>query len=813
MKYSLIFPFLVLLAASPGTGLSGTNPGRVSALRVARPPVIDGRLVESVWKAAIPATGFLQRDPVEGAPASERSEIRVLYDGEALYFGCMFYDSRPEKIVGRLTRRDDEIESDRASIRLDSFHDHQTGYEFTFNAAGVKVDILQYDDGDREDASWDPVWELTTSITDSGWCAEIKIPFGILRYPTLAGDTTEHEWGINFYRWILRLNEVDRWAFTPKSESGDLSRYGHLDGLRGLPPPRRAEILPFLLGRRTWTPATAEQWARDDVALNGGLDLKFGLSNNFVLDATVNPDFGQVEADPAVLNLSTFETFYPEKRPFFIEGTQILRFATFGGDDAGPGLFYSRRIGRALSVDDVDLPEGGAVISIPDIVTIVGAAKVTGKTNGGLSAGVLEAVTSREFAVVADSTGTRSEQQIAPLASYSLVRLKQDVLEGSNIGLLATGVAREFSRPAFTGGFDWNLKLARQQYGFDGFLAGSSTTTSEGDPLQGSAGRFQIARIAAVRWLWSLSGDYTSRGYNINDIGYFRRPNDFGGVAQIVFKDDVPSSLVYSYNVGGRLHERWNFDRANLNRQVEVDLDVMFTNWWEGSLSAMVDAGRYDDRETRGNGLYARPREYRLGAGVQSDARGALGASVEAEYGWTSAGARAFATGMEIEIKPASWVNLELEAGYESVDRFEAWVENLEEMGERLSIFADRWTREVSLTIRGILTFTPDLTLQVYAQQFIGKGHYDGFRQLIQPDQFTPYPYASSPDFNSQTFLSNVVLRWEYLPGSTLYLVWSQSRDVSTGDYFSTFREDLRATYGRSPSNVILLKISYWVPV
>jgi hypothetical protein len=785
----------------------------VTAVRVETPPVIDGRMRDSVWARALPAAELLQRDPVEGAPASERSEFRLLYDGEALYVGCMFYDARPERITGRLTRRDDEIESDRASLRLDTFHDHQTGYEFTFNAAGVKVDILQYDDGEREDASWDPVWELKTALTDSGWCAELKIPFGILRYPVLADDTTEHTWGVNFRRWIHRLNESDWWAFTPKSESGNLSRYGHLVGLRGLPPPRRAEFLPFLLGRRIWAPATEEQWARDGMTLNGGLDMKFGISNNFVVDATVNPDFGQVEADPAVLNLSTFETFYPEKRPFFIEGTQILKFTTFGDGEAGPGLFYSRRIGRALSAGDVDVPEGGSVVSLPDVVTILGAAKVTGKTNGGLSVGVLEAVTSREYAVVADSSGARFERLVVPRANYSLFRLKQDVLEGSNVGLIGTAVARESWRPAFTGGLDWNLKLARQQYVVDGFLAGSSTTSEAGDPLQGSSGRFRFARTAAVHWLWSVSGDYTSRGYNINDLGYFRRPNDYGGFAELRYKEDVPSPPVYSYDVTGRFHERWNFDGANLNREAEIDLDMTFTTWWEGSISASAEYGKYDDRESRGNGLYARPHEYRVRAGAQSDARGTLATSVAVEYGWNTGGASALSAEAELELRPTSWSSLELELGTERVDRLEAWVENVEEAGETVSVFGDRWTRELNLTLRGTVTFTPELTLQIYGQQFVGKGHYEHFRRLVQPDLLTPHPYAGQPDFNSRTFLSNVVLRWEYLPGSTLYLVWSQSRDVSSGDYFTTLREDIRSTYAHSPSNILLVKISYWLPV
>ncbi len=344
-----------------GAAIAGDNPCVLNAVRIQEAPVIDGILSEAVWKLASPATALTQRDPQEGMPASEQSDIRVLYDDKALYFGMMLHDSLPGGIVARLTRRDDEIESDYASIRIDSYHDHQTCFEFTFNAAGVKTDIIQYDDGDREDAAWDPVWDVETRITDQGWTAEVKIPFAALRYPPL-GPGEEQSWGINLIRYISRKQETDRWAFTRKSEGGFISRFGHLQGLRDLPPPRTLEILPFILGRQQWNPPSMPSATSSE--LSGGIDLKLGLASNFMLDATVNPDFGQVEADPAVLNLTTYETFYPEKRPFFVEGTQILHFGTFG-DEAGPGMFYSRRIGRALNADEIPVPAGSRLLEAP----------------------------------------------------------------------------------------------------------------------------------------------------------------------------------------------------------------------------------------------------------------------------------------------------------------------------------------------------------------------------------------------------------------------------------------------------------------
>ena len=800
--------FLLLFAVACSS--AGDNPKRVIAVRCATPPVIDGIVRDEVWHAAEPATGFTQRDPDEGNPASEQTEIRVLYDDTALYFGCLFLDSRPDAIVARLSRRDDETESDRGSIRIDAFHDSQTAYEFTFNAAGVKVDIVQYDDAAREDESWDPVWDLETHITSEGWTAEVRIPFSILRYQASEGDTAEQEWGINFIRYIPRRNETDRWVFTPKSESGFVSRFGHLGGLRSLPSPHRLTILPYVAGRQTWDPPTSPLGQHSVFTADAGIDLKLGIGNNLTLDATVNPDFGQLEADPAVLNLSTFETFYPERRPFFIEGTQIIRFATFG-DDGGPGLFYSRRIGRAISPEEAEVPPGGRIEKIPQHVTILGAAKLTGKFAGGMSLGVLQAVTREEVARVVDAEGSSSEQVLEPLALYNVARFRQDVLSGSYVGGIVTSVARASRLPAFTGGADWNLKLESSAYQLDGFLAGSHTTNGTGERISGSAGKLQFQRLAARHWLWFLEADFTTPGYNINDIGFFRRPNDFGGIFSLKYKEDAPASVVRSYAATLMLHERSNFDGANIFRTLGLKTDILLDNYWQVSAAADLDVGQFDDRETRGYGLYRKPTGYSAGLALETDDREALSGGIFQTFGWDERGKRQWTAEGWLECRPASWSEYSVEAGFGRVRNQEAWVENVDLNGNGVAtIFGDRETQEVSLTVRGSMTFTRDLTLQIYGQLFLAKGHYSGFRQMVAPDTFVPYPYGGNPDFNTQTFNTNLVLRWEYLPGSTMFLVWSQARDAQGDQYFTSFHDDLRGTFHVPPANVIMLKVSYW---
>ncbi|HZY10130.1 MAG TPA: DUF5916 domain-containing protein, partial [Bacteroidota bacterium] len=741
---------------------AGDNPRSIRAIRIIDPPKIDGHLNDSIWSLANVTTDFIQRDPDEGQAASERTEIRVLYDHEALYFGCMFFDSEPDNIVARLTRRDNEIESDRASIRIDSYHDHQTGYEFTFNAAGVKVDILQYDDANREDESWDPVWDLQTKILPNGWSAEIKIPFHVLRYRAMPLDTAEDVWGINFLRYISRKQESDRWAFTPKSQSGFISRYGHLLGLRNLPEPRQFDVLPFVLGKQRYEPASSYIERNQKFLGNAGVDVKYGLSSNFSLDATVNPDFGQVEADPAVLNLSAFETFYPEKRPFFIEGTQIIRFTTFGGGQ-GPGMFYSRRIGRAISSEEVDVPAGGKIIDLPQRTAILGAAKVSGKTNGGLSIGVLQAITREEKGII-DTSGVQYEQMLEPFAHYNVLRVKQDILDGSNVGAIFTSVEKQLRFPSFTNGYDWNLRLDNNTYLLNGFLAFSHTTNPDNDRVTGSAGKWSFAKTGGEHWLWSLNADYTSKKYNINDVGFFFSPNDIGYSGELDYKEDKPSDVVRNYRIGISTHHRWDFDGANLFRQVALNTDLLFTNYWFLRFGTGIDAGLYDHRETRGNGLYRKPANYFARVQLTTDSRSNVVVNLAQSIGGERSRGM-ISTQLGVELKPESWMEIELESEYGIVRHLEAWVDNISLGGTTASIFGNRSTDEFNLTLRSTITFTRELTLQFYSQVFLAKGHYDKFRRLISPSEFDTVTYTGNPDFNRQSLNTNVVLRWEYSPG------------------------------------------------
>jgi hypothetical protein len=777
----------------------------VRAVRVKTAPRMDGLLNDPVWQLAQPATGFLQRDPMDGSPATAASEVRVLYDEEALYFGCRYYDPEPAKIAARLARRDEESDTDRGSVRIDTFHDHENAYELTFNPAGVRVDILQYRDGVYEDNSWDPVWQLETRIDSAGWTAELRVPFSILRYPDVPAGV-EQTWGINFFRSIFRSQEETRWSWTPKSVQGLISRFGHLEGLVDLPQPRRIEVMPFGLIRQEWRPADGTLGGSRFHA-NGGLDLKVGLANNFVLDATINPDFGQVEADPAVLNLSTIESFYPERRPFFIEGMQIFRFSTFGGDGAGPGLFYSRRIGRALGEDRVPLEDGERLVRAPEAATILGAVKVAGKTQGGLSIGVLEAVTDREFAVV-EKDGRQSDRQVESEASYSLIRLRQDVLQGSSIGMIATAVARRSEIPAFTGGLDWNLYDATREHGLSGFLAGSLIEGERGNRIGGIAGNIELSRAAAEHWLWTLSADLTTKQYQINDIGFFRRPNDYGGFATLTYKEDMPAAVVRHYSVKGMAHERHNFDGAQIIRSVGVQGAMLLTGYEEVGASWSVDVGRYDDRESRGNGLYERPNAWSASLYAYTDYRKDVVAGIDVTHAWDGRGKRGYKFEAELEFRPASWTEWEVSGEGEIVDGQWAWMENDQSAGR--GIFASRDTRAISAMLRGSVTLHRDMTLQLYSQVFTARGRFRDPRMMLSAAQFGPVIASGGKNFAGQEFNLNLVFRWEYLPGSTLYLVLSQARLAEADNYDASWSREVEHLFATAPTTVLMGKMTFW---
>jgi hypothetical protein len=797
--------FVLLTIVLAGWTMAGERTVKeYRAVRTGQAPKMDGRLDDPCWAAAPPETSFTQRYPDERKPPTEKTEFRVLYDNANLYIGVRAYDKSPKGIVGRLARRDVGVSSDWIQIDLDPYHDHLTGLKLAVNPAGTKLDWAYYEDT-QEDLSWDGVWEGVASRDSLGWSTEIRIPFSILRFkpgPNIS-------FGLNVCRGVERRKEEVLWVPIYRGESGWISLAGNLTGLQGISPPRHLELLPYTVSRldsKPKDPLTNPKGT--SFAQRLGLDLKYGLASNLTLDATANPDFGQVEADPMVLNLSAYETFYPEKRPFFLEGATIF--------NTPMTLFYSRRIGKALY-------EGGTQFDVnygtdeikkfPEYATILSAGKLTGKA-GNVSLGLLNDVTEEAYATV-DSAGTEHRRLVEPLTNLFVGRTKAD-FGSSSIGLLGTAVNRKGSEPAATGGLDWRWRFAKNTYGFTGQLAGSRAGTT-GDRRNGWGTDVKLSKDSGKYLRGNVGYRAFSPEFRINDLGYLRR-NDWTigyGTLEIV-KEDRPFGPFRSAELSLTDQYAQNFHHEKLLREKSLEVDLSTRNFWYFGGGGGWDDQAYDDRVTRGGPVMVSPATTWVFGWLNSDSRKVLSVNPNASVWSAQDGSRGGEASLYTVLNPASNLNFTFGPGYSWSRNLAQWVTNVDSNGDGVYdhfVFGELRSRTLDLTTRANITFTPNLSFQLYAQPYLATGHYERTKELLlaKSYEFGPYDPGYSPDFNEKSLRGNAVLRWEYRPGSTLYLVWSQNRYEGIADPgdFSP-RRDLSTLMRAQGENVFMMKVNYW---
>ena len=801
---SLLFPFSFLSIAGPLCAAQTQPAGAhakivpsVRALRLTSPIDLDGRLLEPDWNSAQPATGFKQYDPDEGKPETEKTEIRVLYDDQALYIGARMYDREAKKIRKGLSRRDDsDINADWISIYLDPRHDHLTGAHFQVTSAGSLSDSVIYNDT-WEDSSWDAVWDAKVTVDDQGWVAEIRIPFSQLRFS--AGD---HQiWGLNIQRFIQRKNETDWWELVPKKESGLASRMGHLEGLDEIPSHHHLDLLPYVTGRAEYIqPSPGDPFNSGSRYFgNAGLDIKWGLTSNLTLDGTINPDFGQVEVDPAVVNLTAFETYYDEKRPFFLEGANIFgnfghsgSNSFFGFNRPSPNLFYSRRIGRAPQGS-----AGGDFVDEPRSTTILGASKLTGKTASGWSIGVLDAVTASEFASV-DTGGVRSEVEVEPPTNYLVGRLKRELGQHASVGVLFTSVERDLHTPslsdlldkrAYTFGADGHLLFGpKHDWAIVGSLVGSwlqgSPTAMLGFQTD-SAHYFQRPDATQVHlnpnattlggWNGQLdlnknSGDVTvnaalwavSPGFESNDIGYMTMADRAGAHGALVWRKQNPDRWTRSRTLVVANWWTWNFKREVQGEGYFMEAQATLLNYWNVNAVLHFLRPAFDDRLTRGGPSVRRPGEQDYSLGIQSDSRKRISFGVNGNYGRPDVGGFSSDYAVSVAIKPSS--SLTLSTGPEislnhTIAQYVTTTPDplaVSTFGNRY-VFADLSEPQVSMTTRINYVFTPKVSLQMYIQPLLTTGQYGNFNELARPRTFDFLRYGTdvgtlSYDAGRQTY-------------------------------------------------------------
>jgi hypothetical protein len=763
------------------------------------PPRIDGVLDDETWQSAQAIDDMVQNDPDNMKPPTERTVVKVLYDDRSVYVGVINYMRDPSRITDALGRRDTFPRSDSIKITFDPRHDHLTAYTFDSNPSGVQGDMTWFDDT-RSSTDYDAVWEVRTRITSEGWTAEFRIPFSQLRFSLTPGEAVI--WGFNVRRDIVYNAEMIRWVGTPRGAQGFVSRFGHLTFAKPPAAPRRLEVQPFVLAQEEHVTATGYGGG-----LSGGVDFRMGLGTATTLSASINPDFGQVEQDPAVLNLSVFETFFPEKRPFFIEDSRVLV-----PNYPQVPMFHSRRIGQRPN--RYALAEGETVIERPDATTILGAAKVTGKANGWTYGG-LTALTDREYAVVETDDGRRIERLLEPYTSYNVGRVQKDLFAGSSsVGGHGTAVLRDGDVDAYTGSGDYSLRWDQNKYTFNGQWSG--TRTAIDGVMKNGFGGVTNFNYNAKHFAVFSHYDYFNSTFKNSDLGFFgNRNNKTQMNGGIDLRQPDPTRWFRSLNYNINYFTQYNGDWLLLDSSVANGVSVDFLNYWDAFAGVGKYAEAYDDLDTRGGPPIVKPGGWFSDVALGTDTRKPIRLSVDGHFNGNAAGSLESNYNFRFNYQPSPQVQLSISTGITDAHDDAQWIESEDVTGDGVTdyVYGELDRNVVSVTARGTYAFTRDMTLEVYLQPFVAVGDYSNIRRLARPNsyEFEPVTIADDPDFNNKSLRSNVVFRWEYRRGSTLYLVYniSNSDDARPGQ-FSTFR-DLRSGFGAAGTQVLMVKLNYWL--
>jgi len=836
---SVAIALLAIFLAVPCSGKSADGDTEIIASTIdgTAAIVIDGELNDAAWQKATPITTFVQRDPLEGAPATFRTEARVVSDSTAIYIAVRAFDPEPTRIRGYLTRRDMWSTSDWIQVYIDSYHDKRTAYQFGVNPVGVKQDAYWYNDNNSDD-SWDAVWDVVTKRNADGWQAEFRIPHSQLRF----SGTGDGQLGFAVARTVARNNETSTWPLLSKSASGWVSSFGTLHGVTIGQASKRLELIPYTVGQVVTQPTQPGNPLQNtvDPGSSFGADLKYAVTPALNLTATVNPDFGQVEADPAVVNLSAFETFFQEKRPFFIEGSGTYQF-----DCRDCNLFYSRRIGRAPR----GYPELGEneYSTQPGQSTIRGATKLTGRVRS-FSVGVLAATTDEEIAHIASGPARRT-QVVEPRAFYSVSRARREFSDQSSLGFILTTTNRQLTpdvsflpESAVTGGIDYNWRIGKR-WGFNGYWSGSDVSGSaqaitllqtnnvhsfqrpdadhvEVDPfatsLRGHSGVINFNKLAGQRTRLNVNIGYLSPGFEVNDLGFQQRADSIPQSSWFQIRWDTPTRRVRNIRINFNQWSNFNFAGDRQNVGGNFNAHWQFQNLWNSGGGINFNTGGFDDRLTRGGPGGLTRGNVNGWAYFSTNDRKLVSVGLDTNF-WNDGRGAQYALDPRVMIRPTSAFSAEFGTHFEKRTDDAQWVTAETIDGTTHYVFARIAQDTSSITTRVNYTITPNLSVQVYAQPFVSSGQYTGFKELVNgraenyDDRYAPYAYNTSPDFKVLSFRTTNVMRWEYRPGSTLFVVWQQGREGLGAPNSLRFGRDYSDIFGTPASNAFLVKLAYWL--
>jgi hypothetical protein len=870
MRSHIITIFLVA-SALHALAQNDSSKTYVTSRVTGTPPVIDGMLNDGAWDQVEWAGGdFRQVNPDKGKPATVQTKFKILYDEKNLYVLIRALDPEPQKIVKRMSRRD-TFEGDRVEINIDSYYDRRTAFSFTASVSGVKGDEYVSNNGDDWDDGWDPIWYLKTSIDAEGWVAEMRIPLSQLRF----ADLPELTWGIQVMRIFFRNQERSQWQYIPPDAAGYVHLFGNLTGIKGVRPQKQLEIQPYVV-------AKTERFEKEEgnpyvdgtsSAVDVGLDAKIGITSDITLDLTVNPDFGQVEADPSQVNLTAFELFFQERRPFFLEGNNTLNFpiSQFNSNN----LFYSRRIGRSPQ-GGVNLDEGGddgvtEYLKPAPRTTILGAAKLTGKNKGGFSWGILESVTSRERATI-DSLGHTRRQDIEPMTNYLVSRAQQDINKGNTIigGMLtATNRKIDDSRlewlhtSAYSGGVDVLHHWKKREYYVSGkasfsHVRGSKEAISntqlsseryfqrpdnhhtEFDPertsLTGSGGQVIVGKKSGDL-VSDLGVVWQSPELELNDIGFLSQTDNITQWFWMQYRILKPQGITrwQRYNINE--WREYDFGMRNLNEGYNVNAHAEFKNFWRVGGGVTMQRRKASNADLRGGPTMVYPGNMYYWGYFGTDPRKKLFVMFNPEF---SVGRKDYEQStylsMDITYQPFNALNISLSPNYSRINNELQYVTTASTDSDGRYIVAEIDQTVLRVSIRATFMLTPNLSIQYWGQPFGTSGTYSNFKYItdsraesysqrfehIPSSWITPttdgyqvqegsngmnYSFGR-PDFNFGQFRSNMVVRWEYIPGSTVFLVWTQERN---GAFYDSHPEhkDFSFDFQQKAHSIFLLKFTY----
>jgi hypothetical protein len=827
-------------AALPGR-VPPPTPTAATAVLAQRPPLIDGRDDDAVWRDAPSITDFREFQPNEDKEPRFKTEAKVAYDAKNIYVFVRAFDQHPDSVLRMLARRDKYTPTDRVWVLIDSYHDRNSGFEFSVTPAGVKLDMAVYNDGNEDDA-WDAVWDVATTIDSLGWTAEFRIPLSQIRYAPRDTNT----FGFAIWRDLQRYGERVAWPAYHRTKNGFVSQFGDLVGLTGLGTPRRIEVAPYVVAKN----APSTTGVGRDQSLTAGADLKYGIGSNLTLDGTINPDFGQVEADPAVLNLSAFETFFQERRPFFVAGSGIFSSNVNCTivNCSGEQLFYSRRIGRSPQLAG----QYGDATS-PQASRIIGAAKLTGRTSTGLTMGLMEAYTERV-------AGTQ-DRSIEPGTNYTALRAQQDLRGGqTTIGGMFTGVNRSLDqwttpflrKDAYAGIVDFRHRFWNKEFEVSGLIAASRVSGSTASmaatqtnsvhyfqrpgaaialdtnrtSLSGDAEGISVGRLGGSLVHFQTSYERVSAGLELNDLGFLRRTDQQHWDTWASLQLQKPAAFYRRINWNFNWWQFWTTTGTPTDRGFNTNFHTQLKNYW------YVDAGgtigqlgsTYCTACSRGGPLVAQSSFISPWFGVNLDDRPAI---VPYLYFNFYRGDEGRSTSNNVNggfnARVASQFTASLSFDYTRNHDDSQWFgNNTDATGVTHYTFAHLDQQTASVGLRMDYTLTSTLSLQVYAQPFVSKGTYSDVRELddaratTYTGRYKPYSDTSVSNnpggFNFKQLNSNVVARWEYRPGSALFLVWTQGRsDFGSAEGTKTLSGDFRDLFRAQSNNTFLIKASYWL--